>query len=131
LFAFGWRFLFLETGSEEPLNPKSEQYRFARIEGYRITLMRLENQFKDRAVNIEEMEAAVFEQLARENLCAPWRRTDVERAGCRDGMRIAAAQFLSQYREAVRIFTLAAPDEPSVSAYCRQHGLARVGTRRT
>jgi hypothetical protein len=88
------------------LNPKSEQYRFARIEGYRITLMRLENQFKDRAVNLEEMEAAVFEQLARENLCAPWRGTDVERAGCREGMRLAAREFLSQYWEAMRNFRL-------------------------
>ena len=49
------------------MNRESEQYRFARIEGYRITLARLEEQFKDRAVNLEEMEAAVAEQLAKEN----------------------------------------------------------------
>jgi hypothetical protein len=49
----------LTTESEEPLNSKSEQYRFARIEGYCITLMRLEEQFRDRAVNVEKMEAAV------------------------------------------------------------------------
>ena len=88
------------------MNRKSEQYRFARIEGYRITLMRLEEQFKDSAVNLEKMEAAVSEQLAKENLCASWRRTDVERAGCREGMRIAAAQFLSQYREVIKHLTV-------------------------
>jgi hypothetical protein len=97
-------FFCLETGSEENLNFKSEQYRFARIEAYRITLMRLEEQFMDRAINLEEMEAAIADQLARENLCAAWRKTDIERAGCREGMRIAAAEFLSHYREAMRDF---------------------------
>ena len=82
---------------------ESEEYRFARIEGYRITLLRLEEQFKDRAVNFDKMEAAVSEQLAKENLCAPWRTSETERAGCRAGMRLAAIQFLSQYREAMRI----------------------------
>lgn len=91
------------------MNRKREQYRFARIEGYRITLARLEEQFKDRAVNLEKMEAAVIEQLAKENLCAPWRRSETERAGCREGMRLAAIQFLSQYREAMRNLRLSHP----------------------
>jgi len=77
---------------------ESEEYRFARIEGYRITLTRLEEQFKDRAINLEKMEAAVIEQLAKENLCAPWRTSETERAGYRAGI-----QFLSQYWEAMRI----------------------------
>ena len=84
------------------MNRESEQYRFARIEGYHITLAHLEEQFKDRAVNLEEMEAAVAEQLAKECLCAPWRKSETERAGCREGMRLAALQFLSQYREVMR-----------------------------
>jgi hypothetical protein len=86
------------------MNRKSEQYRFARIESYHITLMRLEEQFKDRAVNLDEMEAAVIEQLAKDNLCAAWRRSETERAACREGMRLAAIEFLSQYREALRNF---------------------------
>ena len=81
---------------------ESEEYRFARIEGYRITLLRLEEQFKDRAISLEKMEAAVVGQLAKTNLCAPWRTSEAERAGCRAGMRLAAMQFLSQYREALR-----------------------------
>jgi hypothetical protein len=97
-------FLCLETESEEPMNRKSEQYRFARIEGYRITLMCLEEQFKDRVVNLDKMEAVAIEQLAKENLCVPWRRSETERAGCREGMRLAAIEFLSQYREALRNF---------------------------
>ena len=80
---------------------ESEQYRYARIEGYRITLAHLEDRFRDAAVNLEQMEAAVVEQLAEETLCAPWRTSKTERAGCRVGMRLAALQFLSQYREAM------------------------------
>ena len=91
------------------MHRESEQYRFARIEGYIITLARLQEKFEDRAVNLEEMEAAVVEQLAKENLCAPWRTSETERAGCREGMRLAALQFLSQYREAMRNLRLNHP----------------------
>ena len=84
------------------MNRESEQYRFARMEGYIITLARLQEQFEDTAVNLVEMEAAVASQLAKENSCAPWRTSETERAGCREGMRRAALQFLSQYREAMR-----------------------------
>jgi len=91
------------------MHRESEQYRFARTEGYIITLARLQEQFEDRAVNLTEMEAAVIEQLAQENLCAPWRTSETERAGCRAGMRLAAIQFLSQYREAMRNLSLNRP----------------------
>ena len=91
------------------MHRESEQYRFARIEGYIITLARLQEKFEDRAVNLEEMEASVVEQLAKENLCAPWRTSETERAGCREGMRLAALQFLTQYREAMRNLRLNHP----------------------
>jgi hypothetical protein len=87
------------------MNRESEQYRFARIEGYRMTLSRLEERFKDSAVNVEQMEAAIAEQLSNRTLCAPWRRSEAERAG----MRLAAVQFLSQYREAIRNLSLNLP----------------------
>ena len=61
------------------MHRESEQYRFARIEGYFITLARLQEKFEDRAVNLEEMEASVVEQLAKENLCAPWRTSAMAR----------------------------------------------------
>jgi hypothetical protein len=88
------------------MNPKSEQYRFARVEAYQTTLAHLEEQFRDRAVNLEEMEATVAGQLARGTLCAPWRRSETERAGCRESMRLAGLQFLSQYREALKLLEM-------------------------
>lgn len=84
------------------MNRESKQYRFARMEGYIITLSRLQEQFEDTAVNLDEMEAAVANQLAKENSCAPWRTSETERAGCREGIRLAGLQFLSQYRGAIR-----------------------------
>jgi len=36
------------------MHRESEQHRFALIEGYRITLSRLEEQFKDRAINLSK-----------------------------------------------------------------------------
>jgi hypothetical protein len=60
---------------------------------YRITLSRLEEQFKDRAVSREQMEAAIAEQLAKETICAPWRRSEAERAGCSEGMWQAGSSF--------------------------------------
>lgn len=87
------------------MSRESEQFRLARVEAYHTTLAHLEDQFRDRAVNLEEMEAAVAEQLAKERLCAPWRKSEDERAGCRQGMRLAGLQFLSEYREAIRNLT--------------------------
>jgi len=81
------------------MNRESEQYRFARVEAYHTTLAHLEKQFRDRAVNLGEPEAAVAEHLGKEWLCAPWRKSEDERAGCREGTRLAGLQFLSQYRE--------------------------------
>jgi hypothetical protein len=48
---------------EEIMNREPEEYRFARIEGYRITLAGLENPFRDKAVKLEEMEAVAAEYL--------------------------------------------------------------------
>ena len=84
------------------MNRRSEQYRFARIEAYRITLNRLEEQFNERAINLDGIEAAVARQLAKETSCAPWRRSETDREACREGMRLASLKFLSQYREVIR-----------------------------
>lgn len=92
------------------MHRESKSYRFARVEGYRITLAHLEAQFRDRAVNLDEMEAAAAKQLAKEALPTPWRQSAVERAGCREGVRQAVAQFLYQYREALREIT-AGPED--------------------
>lgn len=84
------------------MNREPEQYRFARLETYHATLAHLEEQFRGRAVNLEEMEAAVAEHLGAKRLCAPWRKSENERAGCREGMRLAGLQFLSEYRALMR-----------------------------
>ena len=81
------------------MNRDSEQYRFARVEAYHTTLAHLEKQFRDRAVNLEEMKEAVAEHLGKEWLCASWPKSETERAGCREGMRLAGFQFLLQCRE--------------------------------
>ena len=51
------------------MDRESEQYRFASIEAYHTTMALLEQQFRDRAVNREEMEAAVAGNL-QENFSA-------------------------------------------------------------
>jgi hypothetical protein len=102
-------FVCLETELEEPMNRESEQYRFARVEAYHTTLAQLEEQFRDRAVDLEEIEAAVDGHFAKETFCAPWRRSETERAGCQEGMRLAALQFLSPYREVIQHLGLHRP----------------------
>jgi hypothetical protein len=62
--------LFLETESEEPVNRKSEQYRFSRIEGYRITRICLEEQSKRTELSTSIKWAVVIEQLAGKSVCA-------------------------------------------------------------
>jgi hypothetical protein len=47
-------------------------------------------------------QAVVIAQLAKEDLCAKWRTSEPERAGCIAGMRLAAIELLSQYREALQ-----------------------------
>ena len=91
------------------MNRKSEEYRFARIEALHITLARLEGQFRDKAVNLDEMEAAADSELANEAPCAPWRQSEAERAGCREGVRLAVSHFISQYREALQNLKLNGP----------------------
>ena len=81
------------------MNHESEEYRFARIEACRITLARLGDQFSDTAVNFEKMLAAAAGELARDALCAPWRQSDTERAGCREGVRAAVREFLYEYQK--------------------------------
>ena len=84
------------------MNRESEEFRFARIEAYRITLARLGNQFCDKAVNLEKIQEFAASELTKEVHCAPWRQSETERAGCREGMRLAVIQFLTQYRDIMR-----------------------------
>jgi hypothetical protein len=77
------------------MNLELQQYRFARIEAQNITRARLEAQFKDR---MEEVEKAIEQLLMAEPTCTPWRQSEVERAGSRDGTRMAALEFYWAHR---------------------------------
>ena len=75
------------------MNRESRQYRFARVEAKAITRARLEAQFKDGIGGLEEVEKTIEQLMMAEPTCTPWRTSDVERAGSRDGMRMAALEF--------------------------------------
>jgi hypothetical protein len=75
------------------MNHEFQQYRFSYIEGRNITRARLEAQFRDVIIDFEKLEKAIEQQLTMEPTCAPWRRSEVEQAGCREGMRMAALEF--------------------------------------
>lgn len=70
-----------------------QEYRFARIEAQKITRARLESQFKDGVGGVEELEKAIEQLLATEASCTPWRKSEVEQLGSREGIRMAALEF--------------------------------------
>ncbi len=84
------------------MNEEFQQYRFARIEGQNVTLARLEAQFKNGITDIEELEKAIEQQLTMEPTCTPWRKSEVEQTGCREGMRMAALEFYWAHRHVSR-----------------------------
>ena len=80
------------------MNREFQQYRFARIEAQNITRARLEAQFRDGITDPEQLEKAMEQQLTMEPTCTPWRKSEAERAGCREGMRMAALEFYWAHR---------------------------------
>ena len=75
-----------------------EQYRFARIEGRNVTRARLQSQFKDGINDLDELEKAIALELTMETPCAPWRKSEIEQIGCREGMRVAIHEFFEELR---------------------------------
>lgn len=80
------------------MNREFQQYRFARIEAQNITRARLEAQFRDGITDPEQLEKAIEQQLTMEPTCTPWRKSEPERAGSREGMRMAALEFYWAHR---------------------------------
>ena len=80
------------------MNREFQQYRFARIEAHNVTRARLESQFKDKLTDFEKLETAVKRELVEPTNCVPWRKSDVEQMGCRDGARMAALEFFWAHR---------------------------------
>ena len=89
------------------MNAEFQRYRFARIEGHNITRARLEAQFRNGIADLEELEKAIANQLtAQLTNCAPWRKSEIEQTGCREGMRMAALEFFWSHRQQFRRATL-------------------------
>ena len=85
------------------MNAEFQRYRFARIEGHNITRARLEAQFKDGITNLDELEELIAQQLTEEPTnCAPWRKSEIEQTGYREGMRMAALEFFWSRRQELR-----------------------------
>ena len=80
------------------MNREFQQYRFARIEARSITRARLETQFKDGTGGLEKIEETIEQLIMTEPTCTPWRQSEVERAGSRDGTRLAALEFYWAHR---------------------------------
>ena len=88
------------------MNHEFQQYRFARIEAEKITRSRLEAQFKNGVSNEDDLENAIAQQLGTEpSAYVPWRRSEIEKSGCRDGIRSAALEFFWAHRHELRRVT--------------------------
>jgi hypothetical protein len=76
-----------------------QQYRFSLIEARNITRTRLEAQFNGQLADTDDIERAVAQRLAMEpSNCAPWHLSEIERTGCRDGIRMASLEFYWEQR---------------------------------
>ena len=85
-----------------------QQHRLARIEGYNITRARLQSQFANGIGEPGDFEKAIAEQLAMPpTKIAAWRQSEMEQAGCQEGMRLAALEFYWEHRAQIRVATLA------------------------
>jgi hypothetical protein len=92
-----------EIEEKKRMNPEFQQYRFARIEGHNITRARLEAQFKDGITNLNQLEEIIAQQLTAEPTnCVPWRKSEIEQTGCREGMHMAALEFFWSHRQEIR-----------------------------
>jgi len=85
------------------MNRELEQYRFARIEGYRLTQSRLQEQFMEKAVDLDGLERTVRLELSTTAPLAPWRKSEMEQVGCREGRRLAALEFFWENHQAIRL----------------------------
>ena len=83
------------------MNREFEQYRFARIEGRNVTRARLQIQFKDGINDLDELEKAIALELTMETPCVPWRKSEIEQIGCREGGRLAIHEFLRELRRQI------------------------------
>ncbi len=87
------------------MNREFQQYRFARIEAQNITRARLEAQFRHGITDPEQFEKVIEQQLTTEPTCTPWRTSEVEQAGSREGMRMAVLEFYWAHRRDLAVLS--------------------------
>jgi len=93
------------TKGDRTMNREFQQYRFARTEAQNITRARLEAQFRHGITDPEQLEKAIETQLTMEPTCTPWRTSEVEQAGSREGMRMAALEFYWAHRRDLAVLS--------------------------
>ena len=85
------------------MNQEFTSYRLSRIEAYNIVHSSLEKQFHGGIVDANLFEKAIAEKLnAPPSSVAPWRQSELEQLGCREGIRLAALQFYWEHKHSVR-----------------------------
>ena len=94
------------------MNREFEQYRFARIEGRNVTRARLQSQFQDGINDLDELEKAIALELTMETPCTPWRKSEIEQIGCREGTRLAIHEFFGELRRQIAIVALDSNSPP-------------------
>jgi hypothetical protein len=95
------------------MNREFQQYRFARIEAHNVARARLESQFMTGRIDFDKLERAIERELAEPTICAPWRRSEIEQMGCRDGARMAALEFFWAHRQELQRESFATATETS------------------
>jgi hypothetical protein len=89
------------------MNREFQQYRFALIEAHNIARARLEAQFKGGITDFATVEKAIEQELAEPTKCPPWRKSEIEQMGCRDGAWMAVLEFFWVHRHALQRESLA------------------------
>jgi len=96
-------------GGSNMTNKEFEQYRLARIEAHEITRAALEAQFASGALGLSQLDAVIEQYLNTDAKgVAPWRTSEHERVGCREGVQVAALEFYWKHRK--NFFSGAGPE---------------------
>jgi hypothetical protein len=91
-----------ETRPEHTSAPEFEHYKWARLDGYHVVNALLEGKFATGMHDVAHFEQVIQEHFAMEpNKIAPWHRSPLAQAACRDGMRLAALEFCWEHHDKV------------------------------
>ena len=106
-----------QSDSEKTSAPELTPYRRARAFGYTVINALLEGKFAAGIHDVAHFEQVIQDHLAMEpNKIAPWHRSPLAQAACRDGMRLAALNFYWEHRDAIQVRLLAASFGDEIAA---------------